>query len=153
MEKYNIKDRLTFLAELFDVFECDSETKTVDSKLKVLSDEGYISKIVTSNHNVEDVIAILSEKINDKERIVKKVSVCSSVFSDMISSDPTENKMYLQWMLNLFARLLKDKDSSGFEMAARLVVEDLPQANKYLTIFEDNKRKRSLKSYVRVVTF
>jgi len=145
MEKYNIKDRLTFLAELFDVFECDSETKTVDSKLKVLSDEGYISKIVTSNYNVEDVIAILSEKINDKERTVKKVSVCSSVFSDMISSDPTENKMYLQWMLNLFARLLKDKDSSGFEMAARLVVEDLPQANKYLTIFEDNKRKKKFK--------
>lgn len=145
MEKNNIKDRLTFLAELFDVFECDSETKSVDAKLKVLSEEGYASKIITSNYNVEDVIAILSEKINDKERVIKKVSVCSSVFSDMISSDPTENKMYLQWMLNLFSRLLKDRDKAGIEMAARLVVEDLPQANKYLTLFEDNKRKKRFK--------
>lgn len=145
MEKNNIKDRLTFLAELFDVFECDSETKSIDAKLKLLSEDGYASKIITSNYNVEDVIAILSEKINDKERVIKKVSVCSSVFSDMISSDPTENKMYLQWMLNLFARLLKDRDKTGIEMAARLVVEDLPQANKYLTLFEDNKRKKRFK--------
>jgi hypothetical protein len=144
MEKLNVKDRLTFLAEVFDVFECDSETKAVEAKLESLVADGYKPKLITSNFT-NDVIAILSEKINDKERLLKKVSICSSVFSDMISADPSENKMYIQWMLNLFTRLLKEKNELGVEMATRLVVEDLPQANKYLTVFEDNKRKKKFK--------
>jgi hypothetical protein len=147
MEVTNIKDRLTFLAELFDVFECDEESKDVlDGKMKSLVEDGYYSTLITSSSN--DVLGILSEKINDKQRKVKKVSVCSSVYADMISADPTDNKMYIQWMLNLFVRLIKDNDDKlkgNYQMAIRLVMEDLPQANKYLTIFEDNKRKRKFK--------
>ena len=147
MEVTNIKDRLTFLAELFDVFECDEESKDVlDGKMKNLVEDGYYSTLITSSSN--DVLGILSEKINDKQRKVKKVSVCSSVYADMISADPTDNKMYIQWMLNLFVRLIKDNDDKlkgNYQMAIRLVMEDLPQANKYLTIFEDNKRKRKFK--------
>lgn len=41
MEKLNVKDRLTFLAEVFDVFECDSETKAVEAKLESLVADGY----------------------------------------------------------------------------------------------------------------
>ncbi len=67
----------------------------------------------------------------------------------MIASDPTEHKMYLQWMLTLFTRLIKDENTktlaSSIESAIRLVEEDLPQANAYLTLFEDNKRKRKFK--------
>ena len=147
MEVTNIKDRLTFLAELFDVFECDEESKDVlDGKMKSLVEDGYYPTLITSSSN--DVLGILSEKINDKQRKVKKVSVCSSVYADMISADPTDNKMYIQWMLNLFVRLIKDNDDKlkgNYQMAIRLVMEDLPQANKYLTIFEDNKRKRKFK--------
>jgi len=147
MEVANIKDRLTFLAELFDVFECDEENKTaVEDKLKSLVEDGYNPRLISSNNN--EVLGILSEKINEKQRKIKKVSVCSSVYSDMISADPTDNKMYIQWMMNLFVRLIKDtdeKNNGSYQMAIRLVMEDLPQANKYLSIFEDNKRKRKFK--------
>jgi hypothetical protein len=51
-------------------------------------------------------------------------------------------------MLNLFVRLIKDNNevtNENYHMAIRLVMEDLPQANKYLSVFEDNKRKRKFK--------
>lgn len=143
MEKINVKDRLTFLAESFDVFECDGDENAVDIKIESLVKDGYTPKVITSNTGV--VLAILSVKVNDKERIIQTISVCSSVFADMIAADPTDNKMYLQWMLNLFVRLLKNKSEGDVEMATRLVVEDLPQANKYLSVFEDNKRKKKFK--------
>lgn len=146
MEVTNIKDRFTFLAEMFDVFECDNKDENlIEDKMKSLVEDGYYPSLITSDSNV--VLGILSEKMNDKQRKIKKVSVCSSVFADMISADPTENKMYLQWMLNLFVRLIKseDKTKSNYQMAIRLVLEDLPQANKYLSIFEENKRKRKFK--------
>jgi hypothetical protein len=142
MGKINIKDRLTFLAKTFDVFECDGENN-VERKLSSLIENGYSPKVITSSTGA--VLAILSEKVNEKERILQMISICSDVFSDIIAADPSDNKMYIQWMLNLFARLLKDKGENSIEIATRLVVEDLPQANKYLTIFEDNKRKRKFK--------
>ena len=52
MEVTNIKDRLTFLAELFDVFECDEESKDVlDGKMKSLVEDGYYSTLITSSSN------------------------------------------------------------------------------------------------------
>ena len=36
MEKINVKDRLTYLAETFDVFECNGEDNSVDKKIKLL---------------------------------------------------------------------------------------------------------------------
>jgi hypothetical protein len=145
MEENNVKDRLTFLAELFDVFECDSEINTTEDKVESLVKEGYTPKLITSGGKSDDVIAILSKKVNEKERLLTRVSVCSSVFSDMISADPTDNKKYLQWMLNLFVRLLKDDNADNVTMAIRLVVEDLPQANVYLKLFDENKFKHKFK--------
>lgn len=138
MKETTVTDRLTFLAEQFDVFECSSEESIKDKRVK-LADQGFTSSLIMTNSN--KVIAILSSKPNEKERILKKVSVCSDVFAAMIAADPTANKIYLQWMLNLFSRLLKD-GKQGIEVAIRLVDEDLPQANAYLQLFEDNKRKK-----------
>lgn len=146
MKEKNITDRLSFLAELFDVFECDSENENesqIEAKLAELNAAGYNSKPVLNNTG--QILGILSEKQNGKERTLKKVSVCSEVFGGMIVADPTENKIYLQWMLNLFSRLTKDGKVNSLEAAIRLVDEDLPQANKYLTLFEENKRKKKFK--------
>ena len=142
--KNNITDRLTFLAETFDVFECGSEGNELDGKLESLKQDGYDSILINSNS--DELLAILSKTQNGKERILKKVSVCSEVFASMISADPTENKIYLQWMLNIFTRLVKDGLDANKQSAIRFVVEDLPQASKYLTLFEENKRKKKFKT-------
>lgn len=139
MESIEIKDRITFLAEQFDVFECEN----IEIKLRLLADKSFNSRIIKTD--LGDIIAIISEKNNNKGRQIKKISVCLDVFSDMIAADPTDNKIYLQWMLNLFSRLLKEDNVDKELIAIRLVEEDLPQANKYLTLFESNKRKRKFK--------
>jgi hypothetical protein len=146
MKERNITDRLSFLAEQFDVFECVSDnldSDPLDTKLGQLKIDGYESKKITTTNG--NLIGILSMKNNDKNRILKKVSVCSQVFSEMIVADPTEHKMYLQWMLNVFTRLLKNGGENDILSAIRFVSEDLPQANVYLLLFEDNKRKRKFK--------
>ena len=145
MKNNNITDRLTFLAKTFDVFETSSDngSSPIEVKLSELKKEGYETRPIK---NAKDsVIALISSKKNEKNRFLIKTSVSDSVFSDMISADPTENKMYLQWMLNVFVRLLKAGDVTSIEAAIRFVDEDLPQASNYLLLFEDNKRKKKFK--------
>lgn len=151
MKELNVTDRLAFLAESFDVFEYEPKKKLeFTEKIKYLREVGWNPQLITST-NTGHVLAIVSEKVNESERILKKVSVNSDVFASMVEADPTENKMYLQWMLNLFARLIKDGDidrekvKQSIAAAIRFVDEDLPQANKYLTLFEGNKRKKKFK--------
>jgi hypothetical protein len=139
MKNTNILDRLSFLAEQFDVFEC-SNSEDVNIKVDELKDDGNTVSLIFSGDGT--ILAILSSKVNEKDRLLKSVSVCSDVFASMISSDPTKNKMYLQWMLNVFIRFIKDGSDISLSSAIRFVVEDLPQANLYLQLFEDNKRKK-----------
>lgn len=142
MKEATITDRLTFLAEQFDVFEnIGAETTTL--KLKELLDLGFQGFPVLTNTG--KLIAIDSTKFNEKGRKLKKISVASNVFADMVMADPTENKMYLQWMLNTFARYIKAGGEKDIAQASRFVTEDLPQANTYLVMFEDNKRKKKFK--------
>lgn len=144
MKTTNISDRLVFLAEQFDVFENvdDGIIDVVEDKINQLKGEGFSSRVIKTN---ETVIGLISVKENAKNRILKKISVGSSVFSDMIREDPTDNKVFVQWMLNVFSRFLKDGDKDSIDKAIRFVSEDLPQAGVYLTLFENNKRKVKFK--------
>ena len=142
MKEKNVADRLTFLAQKFDVFEYH-EDDDVKVKTGYLEFDGYKATPITSNEGA--VIAIVSNKTNEKERQLNKVSISSKVFTDMIIADPTENHIYLQWMLTTFSRLLKEGTLPSLELAIRFVSEDLPQANMYLTLFDINKRKKKFK--------
>lgn len=130
MKELSVVDRLTFLAKEFDVFESED----IDSKIEELTSDGFT--VLNSS------IAILSTKINKKERVLKKISVSSKVFYDMVSADPTNNKINLQWMLNLFSHFIKENTDNSISSAIRFVDEDLPQANTYLKLFEQNKHKK-----------
>lgn len=136
--KKGLTDRLVFLAETFDVFDCSSDE--IQKKISGLVQDKYEVQTI---YYEENVIALVSSRVNEKERIIKKVSICMDVFAEMISADPTNNKIYVQWMLNMFSRFMKDVKSQAYGI--RLVGEDLPQAETYLQIFEDNKRKKKFK--------
>lgn len=146
MKETNITDRLTYLAEEFDIFETNSDNINndfIETKKEQLYNDGYEPHLISSNEG--KVIAILSTKQNDKNRLFKKVSISSDVFSDMIVADPTNNKIYLQWMLTVFTRFLKNGGEQNLASAIRFVNEDLPQANLYLILFENNKRKKKFR--------
>ena len=141
--KDTVKDRLTYLAEQFDVFDYDAIAGGFEEKFFEMEKLGYeIKPIFTKNKNL---IAIFSVKKNEKGRDLKKVSIFKNVFFDIIDADPTENKIYIQWMLNVFTRFIKINDTDNMDLAIRFVTEDLPQANVYLTLFDDNKRKKKFK--------
>lgn len=144
----DITDRLTYLAEEFDVFDCDLGEVSLAKKTSELATDNYEVSMI-KNHN-EIVIALLSKKVNKKERILKKVSISSDIFTAMIAADPTENKIYLQWMLNVFSSMIKGSKENSILSAIRFVEEDLPQANVYLTLFEDNKRKKKFVELCKV---
>ena len=139
MSKNKLSDRIEYLAEMFDVFECEN----VDIKVSQLKELGYEVNPI-SNYS-DEVICLLSTKENKKGRTLKKISICDNVFVSAIEADPTDHKIFVQWILNLFSRSIKSDKQEEINFGIRLVVEDLPQANEYLTLFEDHKRKRKFK--------
>lgn len=132
-EKTMISDRLCYLAEKFNVIDISDKS---DFKKSDFNDATLFVR--TPNNRI---LSVITSKPIGRSQEKKKISISSDVFSDMIGADPTENKMYLQWMLHIFVNLI-NKPNDGYQSAIRFVEEDLPQANAYLELFEGNKRKK-----------
>ena len=142
-QENRVKDRITFLAEKFDVF--DNEDKNlVKTKIEKLEEEGFKVLTIKSNDNLLAILSLLK----NEDKVQRNVSVSLSVFSDIIKSDPTLNKSCVQWMLNVFTRLIKS-GGSGIESAIRFAAEDLPQASEYISLFEANKRKDKFRKFCK----
>jgi hypothetical protein len=149
MGKINIEERVAFLAEKFDVFKCDIESD-FNKKIKKLETQYDVVDIIEADKTNIKTIGLLGltqyikTDSNGKELIKyrKHVSVCYDIFVDMLQADPTNNKMYLQWMLNTLTRLIKDE---RIDSAIQFATEDLPQAREYIELFESNKRKKRFK--------
>lgn len=170
MSKLDLTNKLTFLAKQFDVFESSkvdslddihndgmsdyendksnvytiTTNKISEKKSVELQEEGW--EVLEVIGRLDNVIAIVSTKLNKKGKPIIKVSVEYKIFVSMIGADPTPSKICLQWMLNTFTRFLKDKD---FIEARRFAIEDLPQANEYLKLFEANKRKKKFREMAK----
>jgi hypothetical protein len=134
------QDRLVYLAEKFDVFEDDSDS-VIMVKLQIFKDNGFDTHLIEGGRNSK-VLAIVHTKEKEDGKILKGVSISQDVFTNMLAADPTDNKIYLQWMLNVFTRFIKEEKEDGIVQAIRFAVEDLPQANAYLMLYEGNKRKK-----------
>jgi len=146
MSKVDVTNRLTFLAENFDVFETE-DMESIKVKCDDYIENGWKTSEPCKGNN-GNIIGILTRKDNVRGFPIFKVSVSYEVFTAMVGADPTENKMCLQWMLNTFSKLLKNGD---FVEAARFADEDLPQANEYLILFEANKRKKKFREMAQYV--
>jgi len=131
----NITERLKFLLTKFNVFD---ETFLL-SKTKKLEGDGYdVSRILSHD---DDCLAIVSKK-EENGKLRTEINISKTVFDLMVDSDPAPNKMYTQWMLTTFNRMLKE---DNYTNAIRFASEDLPLASNYLIIFESNKRKQKFK--------
>ena len=131
----NTTERLRFLLTKFNVFD---ET-FLSSKSKKLESEGYNVSTILSHD--DDCLAIVSKK-EESGKIRTEINISKTVFDLMVDSDPAPNKMYTQWMLTTFNRMLKE---DNYTNAVRFASEDLPLASEYLIIFESNKRKQKFK--------
>jgi hypothetical protein len=140
-KNYDITKRLKFLAQKFNVFDQEDE---YDDEISSFVDAGYDYTSDIKDPLTETVIAIYSDKEKSNGRFNRKISISLWVFSSMIAADPTENKMFLQWLLTVYYNLIKSDD---IESAIRFACEDLPRAKEYLQLFEVNKRKDSFKRF------
>ncbi len=131
----NTTERLKFLLTKFNVFD---ET-FLSSKTKKLESDGYDVSTILSHD--DDCLAIVSKK-EENGKIRTEINISKTVFDLMVDSDPAPNKMYTQWMLTTFNRMLKE---DNYTNAVRFASEDLPLASEYLIIFESNKRKQKFK--------
>ena len=134
-------NRISFLSKKYNVFNADTES--VKKILANFEKEGYVNSFLTK-HGVfsvmnpelySNIIGIISQRSSENTKVV---SISSDLFSKIVSADPTLNKCYVQWILNVFSNLIKNGNTLS---AIRLVVEDLPQAREYITLFDKNKRK------------
>ena len=73
----------------------------------------------------------------------ESIKVTEEVFEEIVDADPTGNKSFVQWMLGVFGRHLKDGD---MDQAVRFLSEDLPEANEYLEVFDRVRKKKVFKT-------
>ena len=89
------------------------------------------------NHEGIDIAYIVT---NNKGK--QSVKLTDEIFNDIVEADPSRNKQYVQWMIQVFLRHISDGD---IEQAIRFLTEDLPEANEFLTIFDEVKDKKVFK--------
>jgi hypothetical protein len=89
------------------------------------------------NHDGVDIAYIVT---NNKGK--QSVKLTDEIFNDIVEADPSRNKQYVQWMIQVFLRHIADGD---IEQAIRFLTEDLPEANEFLTIFDGVKDKKVFK--------
>jgi hypothetical protein len=134
---------------MFDVYE-SKHLDVIDDGLNLIDEKSIefhqcgcnVREIMSLSG--DDTIAIISATTNKRGRSKTNVSINYTIFTNMLEADPTPNKICLQWLLNTFTQLLKQ---DKFNEAIRFYSEDLPKANKYLTLFESNKRKNKFKEF------
>jgi len=152
MTEQKTKDRISFLAEKFDVFDGFSEDgspKPAYDKIEGLKSDGFTVQVIGNEKGEGDfkLLAITWTKPTSETNSnqIKRISIEMKVFSNMIAADPTTNKSCVQWMLNTFTRLVW-AGGDFITAALRFAIEDLPQASTYISLFEANKRKQSFKN-------
>lgn len=131
--------RLQFLKDRFNIFDSFDNELTNDDSITLI--KNYSSEIISfiKKNEIKKIRKDGSEKI----KIKKTIHISNALFKTMVDSDPSNKKVYTQWMLTVFNRLLND--NSTHSDAIRFVEEDLPLASEYLFIFEQNKRKKLFK--------
>jgi len=90
------------------------------------------------DHDGLDIAYIVTNKKGKS-----KVVLTDDIFVDIVESDPTNKKEFVQWMITVFMRHLKDGD---VDQAIRFLTEDLPEANEYLEVFDKVRKKKVFKT-------
>lgn len=131
--------RLQFLKDKFNIFDSFDDELVNDDSISLI--KNYSNEVISFIEKTE--VKKIKKDGTEKIKIRKKIHISDVLFKTMVNADPSSKKVYTQWMLTVFNRLLND--TSTHSDAIRFVEEDLPLANEYLLIFEQNKKKKIFK--------
>ena len=122
----------TVIAIIKKIVKVSFYDKSVDEERYERIRKGVLDN-ASPNQQVIDEVGKLTIEVTKED-----VWVSEEIFTNMVSADPTSNKMCVQWMLRVFTNFLKDGKKAE---ALRFGEEDLEMAKSYLEIFEANKYK------------
>ena len=88
-------------------------------------------------HNGIDIAYIVKTKKGKQS-----IKLSEEIFNDIVEADPSANKQYVQWMIQVFMRHINEGD---INQATRFLSEDLPEASEFLTVFDSVKNKKIFK--------
>jgi len=137
------EDRVTFLRTNNVITKDDlKKYKQAEKEVSAERPEGGMKKKIKiepiEGHDGVDIGYIVTSKKGKQQ-----IKVTEEVFEEMVEADPTGNKSFVQWMLGVFGRHLKDGD---MDQAVRFLSEDLPEANEYLEVFDRVRKKKVFKT-------
>lgn len=140
--------RVSFLAEQYNVLSVEEFDNLLETN--EVSDNDELISTYMDGEPLAMVSSLIKKESTFEGNLVtsykKVIKIHENVFINMVQADPTDNKIYLQWMLTVFTKFIKEGD---FSSAIRFANEDLMLANEYLTLFEANKRKQLFKTLCR----
>ena len=89
------------------------------------------------NHEGIDMAYIVTNRKGKQS-----IKLTNEIFQDIVDADPSNNKQYVQWMIQVFLNHIKEGE---IEQAIRFLSEDLPEANEFLSVFDKVKNKKLFK--------
>ena len=137
------EDRVQFLKtqNVIDPKMLDTSVEGSDEKDDVRKPGGMDPNKPTiepiENHNGIDIAYLVKSKKGKQS-----VKLSEEIFNDIVAADPSPNKQYVQWMIQVFMRHINEGDN---EQAIRFLSEDLPEANEFLSVFDSVKNKKVFK--------
>ena len=110
----------TFLAHLL-MSETYAGSDEEAAKVRKKLERKKVKVTPIEGHDGVDVGYIIEKKGKLQIRVTEEI------FNNIVAADPSANKQYVEWMLIVFAKHIKDGD---INQAVRFVTEDLPEEIK-----------------------
>ena len=133
LEKFSTKD----ISKLKDKTIVDDSGKKIEMKF-LFDDEKNI--LATYKVEISEVMNPITNKMEERRKY--RVRPSEYTFDKLNEIDPSEKKMYLQWLLKNFVDIIK---SGVPQEAVRFIDEDLMMTKQYLEIFNDIRNDKKFK--------
>ncbi len=131
--------RIDFLKDKYKIQDIIDYDQFIEDVGYNIGEHGYINVIRDSKKD-NKLIYIQYKKELESSKI--KYSFSKDIFDKIMGIDPTKHKMYVQWVLKTLIKSFNDINR-GEEYTKRIINEDLDKIGDAITLFDNNKRKKS----------
>lgn len=137
------EDRVSYLKNQYVIPK--EQLKTIMADMQGREDDrpdgglkkGISIKPIEGDNGIDIAYIVTSKK--GKESI----KLSEEIFESIVDSDPSSNNQFVQWMIGVFIRFVKE---DNIDEAIRFLTEDLPEASEYLEVFENVRKKKVFKT-------
>jgi Leucine-rich repeat (LRR) protein len=172
-----VEDRIAYIAEKFNVYDESLDYKVLYNDVEELCCgrwKPFKFKLTVNSFHYGDMVDIsfgdfLGKKdIGEEDNKIyaikytdngkTKYGIPLEIFKIIVSSDPTQNKEFVQWLTGLYINIIKPNNRHSkpdeskehtYEEAFRFIEEDVIFVSDNLKLFEQNKYKDRFSELVK----